>query len=208
MTMRRLAKRAGDLIAQALISPAAVTCWIEASLSEHGETVFSSWAQLMALVPGPAGLFLRRAFYRRTLESCSSSFYVGFGSIFTHRYAVVEKGAYVGPYALIGSAHLGADCLIGSRASLLSGTSLHTFHEGRWLPADISRRQQVQIGANAWIGEGAIVSADVGSGALVAAGAVVTARVPPGIVVAGNPARFVRRLSPEPELQATETDPS
>ena len=191
MTLRTVAKRAGNLLAQALVSPAALTCWMERSVSESGETVFSSWAQLMALVPGPPGIFLRRAFYQFTLESCSSSFYVGFGAIFTHRYSIVEEGAYVGAYALIGSAHLGPDCLIGSRASVLSGPNLHTFHEGRWLPSDLSRRQRLNIGAHAWIGEGAILIADVGSGA------VVTAAVPPGIVVGGNPARFVRRLTPE-----------
>jgi acetyltransferase-like isoleucine patch superfamily enzyme len=37
--------------------------------------------------------------------------------------------------------------------------------------------------------------ADVGHGATVAAGSVVSNAVPPAVVVAGNPARFVRRLT-------------
>ncbi|MGH9174895.1 MAG: acyltransferase, partial [Vicinamibacterales bacterium] len=150
----------------------------------------------LALVPGPPGIALRRAFYRLTLEACSTSFFVGFGALFTHRDSVVEQGAYVGPYALVGSARLGRGCLIGSRASLLSGPHLHQLdEEGRWMAADVSRRQQIQIGAHAWVGEGAVVMVDVGAGAMVAAGAVVSTPVPAGIVVAGNPARFVRRLS-------------
>ena len=50
-----------------------------------------------------------------------------------------------------------------------------------------------------WIGEGAILMADVGDGAMVSAGAVVSAPVPKRVMVAGNPARFVKKLeAPKP----------
>jgi acetyltransferase-like isoleucine patch superfamily enzyme len=48
-----------------------------------------------------------------------------------------------------------------------------------------------------WIGEAAVVMADIGRSSTVAAGAVVSSCVPPGIVVAGNPARFVRFHAPQ-----------
>ena len=49
----------------------------------------------------------------------------------------------------------------------------------------------VRIGANCWIGAGAIVlpGVTIGDDAIVGAGAVVTRDVPPGATVAGNPAR-------------------
>ena len=65
--------------------------------------------------PGLPGVFLRRAYYRLTLDHCASNFYIGFGALFTHRRALVEKDAYIGAYALVGCAHLGEGCLIGSR---------------------------------------------------------------------------------------------
>lgn len=206
---RAVLKGIVDAIAVVLLAPAAATAWLERAIAVEAEAVFSFWAHCVALVPGPPGIVARRAYYRLTLDACASSFYVGFGALFSHRSSIVEDGAYIGTYALVGSARLGPGCLIGSRASLLSGSQLHQLDEaGRWLPTDPSRRQQVQIGAFAWIGEGAIVMADVGDGAMVAAGAVVSAPVPPSVVVAGNPARFVRRLAvplrnPDPAVEPT-----
>jgi acetyltransferase-like isoleucine patch superfamily enzyme len=147
-------------------------------------------------------VFLRRAYYRLTLDRCASNFHVGFGALFTHRHALVEKDAYIGPYALVGFAHLGEGCLIGSRVSLLSGTEQHVLDEqGRWGPCDITRLRQINIGEYAWIGEGAIVMANIGAGTMVAAGAVVEQDTRAGVLVAGNPSRFVRKLREELQMQ-------
>jgi acetyltransferase-like isoleucine patch superfamily enzyme len=57
----------------------------------------------------------------------------------------------------------------------------------------------VRIGRNAWIGFGVCVlpGVTVGDGSIVAARSVVTSDVPQGVVVAGNPARIVRKLTPD-----------
>ena len=198
--MKATAKACVDGLALVTVAPATFTCWLESSLSADAEGVFTFWAQLFAMVPGPFGIPIRRAFYRTVLDACASSFYVGFGALFTHRFAVVEDGVYIGPYALVGCARLRRGCLIGSRVSVLSGTTLHRYDvaTAEWSASDLSGRQQIDIGASAWIGEGAIIMADVGSGSMVTAGAVVSAPVAAGIVVGGNPARFVRRLAPAP----------
>lgn len=61
--------------------------------------------------------------------------------------------------------------------------------------AGLELGRPVRIGANAWIGGGALILPDVtvGDDAIVGAGAVVTRDVAPGATVAGNPARVVPR---------------
>ena len=194
--LRRGVKRGLDACCLALVAPCAAMCAAEVALNAHAEVLFTFWAQAFALVPGVPGVFLRRAFYRLTLDKCAPSFCIGFGALFSHRHATVEDDVYVGPYAIIGASRLRRGCLIGSRASILSGGSLHALSDDqRWMPTDLSRLRRIDIGEYAWIGESCVVIADVGRSAMVAAGSVVASAVPPGIVVAGNPSRFVRRLT-------------
>jgi acetyltransferase-like isoleucine patch superfamily enzyme len=187
-----------DWGALAIAAPFAVTSVVDRLMGPTAEAMFLMWAQAFALVPGPPGVFLRRAYYRLTLEHCARSFFVGFGAFFSHRHARIEHGVYIGPYAVVGCATLRRGASIGTRAAVLSGTALHDLDgAGRWGPSDLTRLRRVEVGEYALIGEAALVMADVGASAMVAAGGVVSARVAAGIVVAGNPARFVRRLTAE-----------
>ncbi len=192
--LRHIVKQGLDRLCLALVAPCAWSCAIDRR--SDGETVFMMWAQCFAIVPGPPGVLLRRAFYRLTLERCSGSFFVGFGAMFSHRKAEVEDRVYVGPYALVGASRLRRGCLIGSRSGIISGSALHELDaSGDRQPTDLRKLRQVDIGEGAWIGEGALVMADIGKGATVAAGAVVSSAVMAGVVVAGNPARFIRRVT-------------
>lgn len=187
-----------NTVALVLVVPAAASCGIEARLNGDSESVFAFWTHVFALLPGLPGLYLRRAFYCLTLQRCSLHSAIGFGAIVFHRQTQIEDEVYVGPYAVIGRASLRRGCLIGTRANLLSGSAQHQMREdGSWAPSDHTRFIQIEIGEHAWIGEAAIVMADVGASAMVAAGAVVSAPVRSGVVVVGNPARFARELRPD-----------
>ncbi len=185
-----------NLISQILILPFATICKLEAvMLPGHSEVLFNICAHIMAVLPGLPGSFLRRAFYTLTLENCSSHCHIGFGSIFSHRSATIEQHVYIGNYALIGSVNIGEYSLIGSRVSILNGEALHERDEsGRWTPFSADRLSKVTIAKNVWIGEGAMIMANIGEGSMIGAGSVVTSSIKPHILVAGNPARFVKKL--------------
>ncbi len=194
--LRQGIKRLLDAGCIILVAPLGGLCALEAARDVHRDTIFSFCAHVFALMPGLPGAFLRRAFYRLTLDSCQGSFHVGFGAFFSHRQSTVEDGVYIGPYSIVGSSRLRRGSLIGSRAGIISGAGLHEFDaDGRRMPTDPQRLRQLDIGEDVWIGEGCLIMADVGQSSTVAAGSVVSSRVPSGVVVAGNPARFVRHVA-------------
>jgi acetyltransferase-like isoleucine patch superfamily enzyme len=194
--MRDSIKLFVHLLSQILTLPLVVICKLEELIfSRDTDIVFQMCAQTVALLPGLPGVILRRGFYSLTLDSCSAHCYIGFGTFFSHRGVTVENHVYIGSYTIIGSAHLGENCLIGSRSSILSGKALHELGEdGKWTPYSADKIEQVKLGKNVWIGEGAIVAADIGEGAMVGAGSVVMSNIKSHILVSGNPARFVNKL--------------
>ena len=191
--LRLIVKRTIDAICLVVVAPCVWTCALD---GRRGDAVYTLWTQLFAIVPGPPGVIARRAFYRLALAETSGTFYISFGAMFAHRQAAIEDGVYIGPYAMVGNSRLRRGCLIGTRAGIISGSALHEIgSDGRRQPTDWSKLRTVEIGENAWIGEGALVMADIGKGATIAAGAVVSNPVPAGVVMAGNPARFIRHTS-------------
>jgi acetyltransferase-like isoleucine patch superfamily enzyme len=177
-------------VAAVLVSPLWALAWIEQRLGLGGQA-FRLGAELLALAPGLPGAYLRAAYYAGTLERCSWETHIGFGSVFVRRAATVGRHASMGCYCVIGNADIGEGAMIGSRVSVPSGKRQHLGPDGR-VSADEGHFDRVSIGAQAWIGEGAIVLADVGRSCIVAAGAVVTGPMPDGALVGGNPARVLR----------------
>ena len=198
--MRATSKNLLHLFSQGLALPLALACWVEEAASGgRGEIIFNTCGHIVAMLPGLPGAFIRRGFYTLTLESCSKHCHIGFGTIFAHRQATVAKHVYVGSYALFGSVALEEHVLLGSRVSVLSGHALHVLEDsGRWSPYEPERLERVRIGANSWVGEAAVIVAEVGRGSMIGAGSVVTTAVRDSVVVAGNPARFVRHLDQAP----------
>src|SRR5262245_42153964 len=89
-------KRIGGAVAVAVVVPAAATCWLEQRVKWDAEGIFSFWTHVFALLPGHPGQFLRRAFYRLTLESGSDRCRIGFGALFSHREARIEDNVVIG----------------------------------------------------------------------------------------------------------------
>ncbi len=152
------------------------------------ETVFQFSGQLLSLIPGKVGQYIRTSFYYYTIQSCMYDLRVGFGSFFAHPTASVGRRVVISAYSIIGTADIEDDVLISARVSILSGKYQHDIGQSAQGNLSLTR---VCIRANTWIGENAIVMANIGSNCVVSAGSVVTRDMPDHRTAIGNPARFL-----------------
>ena len=85
---------------------------------------------------------------------------------------------------------IGDYTLFGPGAQIL--TPMHPFNAG--LRREQEFGKPVEIGADVWVGGGALILAGVhiGSRAIIGAGSVVTRDIPDGVFAAGNPCRVIR----------------
>jgi acetyltransferase-like isoleucine patch superfamily enzyme len=187
--LRQAVKRCAFALAFVLVSPLAVAAWVEQRVW-RGELLFQFGTHLLALFPGILGVHVRAAFYYMSLDACSWETHVGFGSIFTHRGAILGRRSSMGSYCVLGHVKLGDGVMLGSRVSIPSGRRQHIDETGA--ASDATTFSRVAVGKMTWVGEGAIIMADVGSHCIVGAGSVVTKAFPDGCVIAGNPARLLR----------------
>jgi virginiamycin A acetyltransferase len=191
-TARERVKALVRFIALIAVSPVLVCYWINSILVGPNRALESA-SQLLSLLPGIAGQYLRRAFLQRALARCHPSALVEFGTLFSQAGAVLDDNVYVGPHCQLGLVHLERDVLLAANVQVPSGGKTHYFDDpARPIREQGGERNMVTIGAGAWIGTGAIVLADVGTGTIVAAGAVVTKPLPDNVIAAGVPARVIR----------------
>jgi acetyltransferase-like isoleucine patch superfamily enzyme len=158
------------------------------------ERALEGSTQLLAILPGLSGEYVRRAFLAWTIAQCHPSATISFGTILSKSATRIGENAYIGPYCSLGSVTIERDALVATGVHVLSGGRMHGTD-------DLSRpiRQQpgefvhVTLGAGCWIGAGAVVMVDVGRDAIVGAGAVVTQPVPAAAIAVGVPARVIRQ---------------
>jgi acetyltransferase-like isoleucine patch superfamily enzyme len=191
MKTKLVFKKIAFVIALVLTAPFSFGSWIEKRFTGN-EAAFVTFGQLLSLVPGMIGAYLRAAYV--FASSCQSSWevHIGFGSFLSHRSASIGRHVAIGSYCVIGYADIGEEVMIASRVSIPSGKRQHIDEYGRLSNEAILER--VSIGDKSWIGEGAIVLASVGGKCIISAGAVVTFDVPANCVVGGNPGRVIKRI--------------
>jgi acetyltransferase-like isoleucine patch superfamily enzyme len=159
-----------------------------------GPRAFGAASESIARVPGLRGIYLRQAFYARTLARCGSDVSFGWQSVFSMTEAEVGDRVYIGRFCSIGFARIEDEVMLADGVQILSGGQEHERDSAETMHQQAQVYSRVTIGRGAWIGAGAVVMKDVGPGAIVGAGAVVTKPVPAGSLVAGVPAT-VRKQS-------------
>jgi acetyltransferase-like isoleucine patch superfamily enzyme len=209
--LKPFAKKLAFVLTLVLATPAWAAYRIGASLlgKQHA---FAGWSQAFSLLPGLCGVYLRRAFYWLVLPECGDGACLTFGTVISHPTARIGHNVYVGAFCVLGDVTLEDDVLLGSHVSIINGGAQHGIDR-----LDLPVREQpgrfprVTIGRDSWIGDRAVVMADVGEHSVVAAGSVVTKPTPAYAIVAGVPAKIVGRRGTKPthtkSEQATDCQP-
>jgi acetyltransferase-like isoleucine patch superfamily enzyme len=175
-----------------LLAPLWLPALVE-RLLRLGDGWFAGCAELLSLAPGKPGIFLRRSFYRMTLDRCATDVHIGFGSLLTHPEAEIQCGVYVGPRCTIGKVAVEEHATIGGNVDILSGRRQHRFDRtDRPIQEQGGRFTRIGIGRNSWIGNSAVVMADVGANCVIGAGSVVVKPIPPASLAVGNPSTVIR----------------
>ena len=190
--MLRFFKRLAFIVATVAVVPALVSFAIRSRLMGADRALEGS-TQMLSLMPGIVGMYLRRAFLCRVLAECHPSTTVEFGVLFSCASARLEADVYIGPRCHIGLAHVKHGALLAAGVHVPSGPRIHPVDDPTVaLQSRPLQRQLVTIGEGAWVGASAVVMADVGDQTIVGAGAVVTTPLPDRVVAAGVPARVVK----------------
>ena len=198
MSPREIAKMCLRLAATVAVAPVLLLHAVKVPLMGKDRALAGS-TQLLSLVPGMTGQYVRRAFLVWTVRYCHPSALIEFGTIFSKVDISIQQNVYIGPYCSLGTVDIGRDVLIGTAVHILSGSRMHGTSDPtvpiREQPGEFT---QVSIGQGSWIGAGAVVMADVGRDSIVGAGAVVNKSIPAGVVAAGVPAKVIRSRVGEP----------
>ena len=189
---KRAAKTVISLISVVLVSPVLVLyCFFR--IFVKSDSLFCGFSQLLSLVPGKTGAYLRVGFFRFAMERCSKDVMISFLVLFSQQDTEIDSGVYIGPNCNIGSCKIGRNTLLGSGVHIISGKRQHRFDDP---DLDIKDQggvlEKIAIGEDCWIGNGALILANVGTKCVVGAGSVVVDEMPAYSVVAGNPAKIVK----------------
>jgi virginiamycin A acetyltransferase len=192
MNARSAIKTAVRCAANVLIVPVLLAHWLKLPFLGRDRALEGS-TELLSLMPGVAGQYLRRAFLAWTIERCAPSASIAFGTVFSKSGARIDENVYVGGHCHIGLAHIERDVLIASGVHITSGARMHGSDDlSKPIKQQPGVNTLVTIGRGAWIGSLAVVMADVGRDSIVGAGAVVTRPIPERVVAAGVPAKVIR----------------
>ncbi|HJZ74812.1 MAG TPA: acyltransferase [Vicinamibacterales bacterium] len=192
MSVKRLMKAAARAAAYLATAPLVPSFTCRAAMFGRDRALEAS-IQWLSLIPGLSGQYIRRAFLSRALNGCHETAVVECGTTLSRAGSRLDENAYVGPGCRLGLVHIERDVLIAAGVHIPSGPSTHLIDDlSRPIREQGRAERLVRIGAGAWIGEAAVIMADVGANAIVGAGAVVTRPVPPRAIVAGVPARVIR----------------
>ena len=131
------------------------------------------------------------------MQHCKKDCVISFLSIFSQQETELESGVYIGPGCNIGLSSIKQNTLIGSGVHIMSGKKQHHITD---LTIAIKDQggvfEKIMIGENCWIGNGALIMADIGEHSIIGAGSVVVDKIPPPFYSGRQPCKS----DPDPAL--------
>jgi len=192
--LKKLIKQASFIIAAIVIFPITALYFV-IKVFIKGDALLSGFSQFLSLIPGKVGVYFRAGFYRFTLASCSPDAVISFLVLFSQRDTEVGSGVYIGPQCNIGKCQIGINTLLGSGVHIMSGKGQHNFDDlSKPIKDQGGTFEKVTIGQDSWIGNSALIMANIGKHCVVAAGSVVINDIKDYSIVAGNPAKVIKKL--------------
>ena len=190
--MKNVFKQVLFLLCAVIIFPVTLLYLILSMLFSR-DSVLSGFSQFLSLMPGKIGVYMRGGFYRFAFTHCSPNAVISFMVLFSQADTEIAEGVYLGPQCNIGRCRIGKNTLLGSGVHVMSGKGQHSFEE-----LDIPIKDQgghfekISIGQSSWIGNGAMIMANIGEGCVIGAGSVVISDLPDFAIAAGNPAKVIK----------------
>lgn len=198
--MKTISKKILLTIATILVAPL-LLIFKSLNWTLKSDRLFASFSQLLSLIPGKSGNYLRASFYRFTLPSGQFDVVISFLTLLFQRDTEIGSGVYIGPQCNIGKCRIGKNTLLGSGVHVMSGKNQHTINS---LEIPIKNQggcyEKVSIGEDCWVGNGALIMANIGNQCVVGAGSVVISDIPDYSIVGGNPAKVIRSRKPSAAL--------
>lgn len=190
--MKKVIKRLLFILCALLMAPITIVYFVFASMLKK-DAVLSSYSQLLSLMPGKLGVYLRAGFYRFVLTHCSPDAVISFLVLFSQADTEIAEGVYLGAQCNIGRCSIGKNTLLGSGVNVMSGKGQHNFDDLEQPIKDQGGHfEKISIGENCWLGNGAMIMANIGDGCIVGAGSVVINDMPAHSIIAGNPAKVIK----------------
>jgi acetyltransferase-like isoleucine patch superfamily enzyme len=157
---------------------------------------FNTSSQLLSLIPGLLGNFIRQGFYKLTTLRIDNDIWISFGTVFSHPEIKIYNNAYIGQNCSISKCTIFEGAHIGDNVDIISGRKTHGFtKDGKIFDLNLKNFKIVHIGKNTWIGNSSVIMADIGESCIIGAGSVVVKPIPDWSVAVGNPAKVIKKTS-------------